>query len=350
MRAAWVLLAVLLAGCATPPSDGPATNGTDTAAPSPDANATAPPAPVGDRMPSRMEEFVFLPNRTLGFLREGETLAEERIPEPVAGLAFYTGQSGQAPALAPFVSPPFGVPFETSAEFEITMRLVASAHAVPSFPPVPEFPNVGGWFGTPERYAHFVGARELPSTLEPNVVYTVKIAVPLAKGGFFVRAGESLAFTPYVNYQAVDNSPIMWVVGGAEPAGFPLPHSHFNVSAPRATVILDERGETGPNPTPSGDQNPQPANLPFKVPLDAVYVVLEVEGAPKAGPVIDIDGSIRTPGGEVLAAGSSPYAREVAVIGPGALAAAGRDLVAHVTSGSNASGGTFSVKVTAYAP
>ncbi|HVM44439.1 MAG TPA: hypothetical protein VM582_00785 [Candidatus Thermoplasmatota archaeon] len=345
-----VLLAlVLLAGCiGSPVQDVPAEGAPpQDAAPEGEADAAAP--PVGERTPVRMESFVFLADRTIGFVPEGETLPEERVAEPLSGFAFYTAQA-QGVTLSPFLSFPFDVPFETTGEFDLTLKLVATAAAVSTFPGASGFPTVGGWFGTAERFAHFVGAPDMPPSLEAGKVYEVKMRVPLPKGGFFVREGEQLAFTPYANYQTADNSPLAWVVGGAQPSGFDLPHSHFNVSAPRAIVLLDESGETGPNALPTGEANQKPASFAFSVPPEAVYVVLEVQGAPKAGARVDVDGSIRTPSGEVLAAGTSPLAREVAVVGPGALAAAGRDLVAHVTSSASPSGATFRVLVTAYAP
>lgn len=351
MRSVSLALALLVTGCvASTPDDGPEVVVTGpTAREDPSTNESAPAVPVGERMVASAERLVFLENRTIGILRPGDTMDEIRVPEPVSGAAFFTSAASPI-AFQPFASLPFRVPYETTAEFDITMSFVSSAPAVATTPSTGGFPTVGGWFGTPERYAFFIGVADAPPSLDAGRVYTVKMRVPLPTGGFFVREGEQVALMPYINYQSADNRPIQWVLGGPEPAGFTLPHSHFNVSAPNAVVVLDESGETGPNPGFMGEQNPQPASFAFSVPLDTVYVVLEVSGAPKAGASIDIDGSIRTPSGDVLAVGSSPFASEVALIGPSALAAAGRDLVAHVTSSASASGGAFRVVVTAYVP
>lgn len=351
MRPVALALALLLAGCVTPSADdAPETIVTGpTARQDAPANESAPAVPVGERMVAGMERFVLLENRTIDILRPGDAMDEVRAPEPVSGAALFTSAASPI-TFQPFVSFPFRVPYETTAEFDITLSFASSGPAVATTPSTSGLPAVGGWFGTPERFAFFIGAADAPPSLEAGKVYTVKLRVPLPTGGFFVREGEQVALMPYLNYQSADNQPIQWVLGGPEPAGFTLPHSHFNVSAPNAVVVLDKNGETGPNPGFSGEQNQQPASFAFAVPPEAVYVVLEVSGAPKAGNTIDIDGSIRTPAGDVLAVGSSPFASEVAVIGPSALAAAGRDLVAHVTSSGSASGGTFRVVVTAYVP
>lgn len=352
MRPALLLAALVLVGCMGAPAeeDAPAGNATaPTVTTSVPTNATTAAGGMGERLPSRMEPFVFLANHSIAFLSEGLVVAEEKVSEPFSGVTFYTS-AAQPIVTAPFVSTPFGRAFETTAEFDIVMRYSASAAAVSTFPPGAGFPLAGGWFGTPERAAFFVGATDAPTSLEANKVYTATLRVALPKGGFFVREGETISLTPFLNYQSTDNTPVAWIVGGADPAGFEMPHSHFNLSAPRAIVVLEETGETGPNPSPTSESNPQPVDIPFSVPAEALYVVLEVTGAPKAGASIDIDGSIQTASGEVLAIGSSPFATEMAVIGPSALASAGRELVAHVVSGSSASGGTFSLKVTAYAP
>lgn len=353
MRAVWLAAILLLAGCVTSPAttdDAPAANATAPGGVGSGAsNATAPASGMGERMARRSETFVLLADRTIGVVREGEKGPEEaRLPEPASGTAFHQSFV-TPPPLAPFATAPFGVGFETSEEFDLTLSFVATAPAATTLPSASGFPAVGAWFGTTERWALFLGAPDVPPTLEANKVYTVTMRVPLPKGGFFVRAGEQLAIHPYLNYQAADNSPISWVVGGAQPSGFTMPHTHFNLSAPVATMILDENGETGPNPSVSGEQNPQPVDFPVKVPADAVYVVLEASGAAKAGSRLDLDASFRSASGEVLAGGSGPHEREVVVLGPSALAQAGRDLIAHVTS-SGASGATFHVTVTAYAP
>lgn len=353
MRAAWLAAILLLAGCVTPSStdDAPATNATipDGTGTGGALNETPPASGMGERMERRSETFVLLADRTIGVVREGEKGPEEaRVPEATSGTAFHQSFV-TPPPLAPFSTGPIPVGFETSAEFDLTLSFVATAPATTTLPSTSGFPTVGAWFGTPQRWAFFVGAPDAPQTLEANKVYTVSMRVPLPKGGFFVRAGEELAIHPYLNYQAADGSPVSWVVGGAQPSGFTMPHTHFNLSAPVATVILDEAGETGPNPGVSAQQDPRPVDLPVKVPADAAYVVLELTGAPKAGSRIDIDASFRLASGEVLASGSGPYEREVVVLGPSALAQVGRDLVAHVAS-AGASGGTFRVTVTAFAP
>lgn len=352
MRALAIALLLLAAGCVTPPGDDASLTPTASAPATPTgpaANATVAP-PIGERMAATTESFVFLANRTIAIHRpDAEPLAEERVAEPASGTAFFSGQVLPL-TLTPFVSFPFRAAYETTADLDITLSYVSSAPAVATTPSQSGFPAIGGWFGTPERWAIFVGATEAPASLEAGKVYTATMHVTIPPGGFFVREGEQISLTPYANYQSADGQPIQWVLGGPAPSGFLLPHSHFNLSAPRAVVLLDENGETGPNPSPTSEQNPQPADLAFTVPPDAVYIVLEVTGAAKAGPRIDYDGSIRTPGGDVLASGSGPFATEVVVLGPSALASAGRDLVAHIASGSAASGGTFHAVVTAYAP
>lgn len=342
--------AVVLGGCAASPASPPG-SGNDTVdarnETSDAANATR---PISGERPPSMERFVLLANQTLGVLRDGDPpVAEAEVEETNRPTAFYesfaTGlELGEWPSF------PFPSAWESTGDIEITLKFKSDQAAASSNPKAAGFPGVGAFFGGVGRQAYLLLAADAPDSLEAGRVYTVTLTASPPEGGFFVRPGERLAMYPFLAYAAADGSPAKYVVGGEEPAGFVLPHKHFNISAPRAVVLLDETGELGPNAGPSGDMNQAPVNLPFSVPADAVYVVLEITGAPKAGTRIDIDASIRTPSGEVIQGGFSPYDTETAVIGPGNLAAYGRDLVAHATCAGCPAGGTFALKVTAYGP
>lgn len=349
---AWLLGAiVLVVGCVTPADDAPAVNQTPVdATPTPDQGASVAAPPMGERMPATTERFVMQANQTLGVLRPGDPeLAIAKVPQTLSATAFW--ESFATPLSLPaWPSYPIGVAFETTGDVEIALSFSVDAPATSTNPRAAGFPPVGLWFGTLERQAFFLLVSDAPDTLEAGKVYTVRATARPPTGGFFVREGEQLALHPFLSYQTADGRAPSFVVGGPEPAGFLLPHEHFNLSAPRAIVLVDETGELAPNPGFTGDTHQDPIDVPFTVPPEALYVVLEVSGAPKAGSRIDVDGSIRTPGGETIAGGSSPNAQEVAAIGPSNLKAFGRDLVAHVTASAAPAGGTFALKVTAYAP
>lgn len=351
MRLAWLPVLVLVVGCVAQPSpEAPRGNETPVAAPEEESAPPPVSVPIGERMPAGMERFVLLANHTLGVMRpEDPELALANVPETLTPTAFWESFA-QPLTLTPWASDEFRVPFETTGELDVTIRFMSDVPAVAAQPKAAGFPGAGGWIGTTERFAFFTLAADAPDSLEAGKVYTVHLKGTPPAGGFFVRAGERLAVYTFLSYQTADGTPVEYVIGGPEPAGIALAHAHFNVTAPRAIVILDEVGEIGPNPGPAGDLHREPVDLPLKVPADAVYVVLEVDGTPKAGTRIDIDGSFRTPSGEPIAGGSGPNAREVAVLGPGNLQASGRDLVARVTCASCPAGGTYTLKVTAYAP
>lgn len=348
----WIIACVaVLAGCmgAPAPTAEPTTNAT-LGTPGDVSNATGPAPPVGERMPVAMERFALLANGTLGVLAsDAAPMPQANVPEPARPTAFYEGFATPL-TLTPWPSFPFGRAFETTGDIEIMLSFTSASTAVATNPKPAGFPAVGAWFGTPDRFAFFLLATDAPDSLEAGKVYTVKLHAAAPPGGFFVRPGEQLALHPFLSYQTADGQPVSYVVGGADPAGFVLPHQHFNLSADRAAVLVEKTGELGPNPGPTSDMQQQPVDLAFTVPPEVVYVVMEVEGAPKAGTRVDIDLSARTPGGESVASGSSPFARELVVLGPGNLAASGRDLVARVASSSSAGGATWTLRITTYGP
>lgn len=350
----WVpLVLLLLAGCvATPPPEEVDANATTPTAPTSGSGneTTEATPPIGERMDTTMERFVLLENHTLDVLQpDAPEMPAANVAEPLSAIAFW--ESFATPlTLTPWTAPPFRVPFETTGDIEITIRFSSNAPAIATNPKAAGFPGVGGWLGTVDRFAFFLLAQDAPDSLEAGKVYTVTMKATPPKGGFFARQGDQLALYSFLSYQTADGTPVSYVVGGPDPAGVKLPHAHFNLSAPRATVLLDESGELGPNPGISGDMHNAPVDIALSVPPDALYVVLEVDGAPKAGDRIDIDGGFRTSGGDVITGGSGPNAKEIAVLGPGNLQAYGRDLLAHVTCGACPNGGTYTLKVTAYAP
>jgi hypothetical protein len=346
MRAWTVLLVLLLAGCASP--DAPTQQ--DRITPStPTVEAATPEDGASEeRMPITMERFVLAAGGRLVVLDPTE-LPVEKVPEPLRATAFY--ESFASPLkLMVWTSEPFQSAWESTDEIEISLSFAARAPAVSPNPRTAGFPPVGAWLGTPERYAFFLLAQDAPDTLEAETVYTVTMRAPMPRGGFFVREGEQLALHTFLSYQAADGSAVDYVVGGPDPAGLALPHQHFALQAPIATVLLDERGEIAPNPGPTGDMQQTPVSIPFTVPTDALFVVIEIDGTPKAGTRLDMDVSARTPSGEVVVGASGPHQREVVVMGPGNLAQAGRELLAHVVNAANPSGATYALKVTAYSP
>lgn len=354
MRVVLLAFVLLAAGCASPGPetvDSPAGNATPPSAPTPPAGEPAAPEPaLGERMPTTMERFVMQANQTLGVLRPGDPeMPLATVPQTLAATAFW--ESFVKPlALPAWPSFPLRSAFETTGPVEIALSFSATAPAVATNPRTAGFPPVGLWLGTSERIEFFLLANDAPDTLEAGKVYTVRLTATPPKGGWFVREGEMVALYPFLGYQTADSSPMSFVVGGPDPGGFVLPHQHFALRAPNATVLVDESGEIGPNPGPSGEMHSAPVDVAFTVPPDALYVVLEVTGAPKAGDRIDVDVSARTPGGEIILGGSSPGATERTALGPGNLKAYGRDLVAHVTASATPSGGTYALKVTSYSP
>lgn len=351
MRAQVLVVLLLLAGCVTPPrQDAVETNeSAPTATPTGDASAP-PPAAQGERMPATMERFVMQANTTLGVLRPDEPeMPLATVPQALSATAFWESFVNPL-TLTPWPSFPLRSAFETTGDIAIVLSFTSTAPGVSPNPRAAGFPPVGGWLGTTERHEFFLLANDAPDSIEANKVYTVRLTAKPPRGGWFVTEGEQLALHPFLAYQTADGSPVSFVVGGPEPAGFVLPHEHFELVAPTAIVLVDETGELGPNPGPSGEMQQEPVDVPFNVPPEALYVVLEVSGAPKAGQRVDIDVSARTPGGEVILGGSSPYAVEKTVLGPGNLREFGRDLVAHVTSSASPAGATYALKVTAYTP
>jgi hypothetical protein len=238
----------------TPSPDTPP-DGTDAV-----TNVTASPSPaMGERMPNAVERFYLLANHTIGQLGAGEgPMPETNVPETLAATAFYQG-SATAPQLVPWSTGAFGRAFETTGDIDLTVSFVSAQPAVNTLPKSIDFPPIGGWFGTPERFAFFVGASDAPDPLEAGKIYTVHLRAIKPTGGFFVRPGESLSLHLYSGYQSADNTPISWVVGGLDPAGFALPHQHFNLSAPRPTVVLEKTADIGPSiPRPSSSRSRSP--------------------------------------------------------------------------------------------
>lgn len=353
MRIPVVLLVALLAGCASAaPREVDASDGnasTEVATPSVPASAPSD-APMGERAPPAMERFVLLPGGQLGvFNASAPELPATLVPEPLRSTAFYESFA-TPPTLTQWASEAFRSSWETTGDLEIRVSFTAGAPAAGANPGAAGFPPVGAILGAPERHAFFLFAIDAPQTLEADKVYTVTLRATPPRGGFFMREGEQLALHTFLSYQTADGTPVAYVTGGPDPAGLLLPHQHFTLRAPNATVLVDEAGELGPNPGITGDMQQEPVDIPFTVPPDALYVVLEIEGAAKAGPRVDLDVSARTPAGDVVGAGSGPGAKETVALGPGNLAAHGRELVAHVTNSANPSGATFTLKVTAYAP
>ncbi|HUR69342.1 MAG TPA: hypothetical protein VM370_08845 [Candidatus Thermoplasmatota archaeon] len=352
MRIRLLLVLALVAGCVTPDAHSP-TPETNVTSPTGDAsmpNGTMSMPPMGERMAVATEPFLLMSDHTMTVVpRDAQPIPEATVAETARATAFYESFASGL-ELTPWTGPPSRSAWETTADLDITVKFKTNAPAVGTNPSPAGFPAVGGWFGTTERAAFFVLATDAPQTLEANKVYTVHLVATPPKGGFFLREGEHLALTTFLSYQVADGSAPMYVVGGDEPAGFALVHEHFNLTAPTATVLYDKSGEVGPNPGFTGDMQQTPVDVPFKVPPDALFVVLEITGAPKAGTRVDLDVGARTAGGDVIASGSSPEATEMVVLGPGNLAAYGRDLVARVTSSSNPSGATFALKITSYAP
>lgn len=349
-RVAFAALLVLLAGCASPTTtQDVAPSPTPTASPAnltaPVANATLP--AVGERGPVANERFVLTASHELAFAQPGgpdAPLAD--VPESFQGSFFV--QPDPASLLKPWTGPPSQRAFEAMQDVTLTLRYRASQPAVAATKDV--FPAVGAWFGTPERWAVFLApAAAAPDTLEAGKTYTVQLVGKMPTTGFFVRVGETLAIHPYLNYHTADGSPVSYVVGGPEAAGFVLPHLHFNVSAPTATVVLDKSGALGPNPSSTTTQDPQPVDLEVPLPANAVYVVatLEASSAAPAGP-FDADLALLANGAK-LGESTGPGPHEAVELGPTALAKAGGKLVAHV-AGSGAAGGSFHLVVKAFGP
>lgn len=355
MRLPLLAVAILLAGCFTPASDAPPTTTNATAptgegpAGSPTANASAPSTGMGERAPTAMERFYLKEDHTLGVIREdtGE-IPSATVRETAASTAFYQSFA-QGLSLTPWTSEPFRSAWESTGDIEITIRFTSSVPAASTMPSSAGFPPVGAWLGTPERYAFFLLAQDAPQTLEPNKEYSVTLVAKPPQGGFFVREGEQLALYTFLAYATADGNTASYIVGGPEPAGILLPHSHFNLTAPRATTILEEAGELPPNPGPSGDMMESPPEHSFSVPPDALFVVGTVTGAPKVGTRADIDLHF-VAGGESIASGSSSHPEEIVMLGPGNLQAYGRELVARITGSGIPAGGTYSVKIVAYSP
>jgi hypothetical protein len=339
--------ALVAAGCVAPPATPPA-GGNATAAVAPTnatGNATAPPPLVGERGPVVVEHLVLLANHTLGPLdAAGPAPPATAVPETNAGTSLYTGAAAGG-AVALWEAPPASRPFEIVQDVAITLRFASSQAAVSTTRPV-QFPPVGGWLGTKERWNVEFAATDAPDTLQPGTTYVVRMVAKAPPGGLFVRQGERLALRTFLSYQTADGSQLAYVVGGAQPAGLDVPHVHFDVAAPGATVLLDKRGAIGPNPSPTTTQDPQPTLLAFDVPPATAFVAAELVGTPTSPQGGDADLALLA-GSRVLGEGTGPTPHEVVVLGPGALALAGGKLVAKV-AGAMAAGGTFHLVVTAY--
>lgn len=369
--AALAVVAILLAGCSAPgatseddeaPAEEPAASPTAAplrAPPRSPTPTTTPPAsapprgeePIAEQattappVPTTMR-FVLRADRSIAQLVSGETVpAEERVPEPVGGADFALGLP-QGLAFHPFASAPMTSAFEIVGEVKLTMKLVADAPAFAALPSEAGAPSIGVWFGTPERHLAFLTA-EVPTILQPDEVVTLDLVVPAQEGGILVRPGESFALWTYVSYQTADGSKVSWVVGGDEPAGFDLTVLPVELPAGSAIGVLDEEVDALPSPAFTSN-DPQPHEFRLALPPGARLLVAALEGTPRAGATMDMDLALRTPDGEVIAGSFGPYAQETVVLGPGALALVGDELVARVVSGTSP-GGTFRLVVTAYA-
>jgi hypothetical protein len=339
-----VLAALLLCGCVSSAPEGQPTSATP-----PAANATlaapAPPPPVGERSALAAERFLLAANRSLAFSPNGTlSLPLEKVKEGFAAPEFFSS-TDPASLLKPWPSNPARRAYEITQDVPITIRFSSDQPGV-TMSKALGFPPVGGWLGTPDRWAVYFSAADAPDTLEAGKVYLVHATAKVPPGGLFVREGEPLALHPYLAYATPDDSPASYVVGGPDAAGIVVPHVHFNVSAPNATLVYDKQGTLSPNPSQTTTQDPQPTDISLKLPAGAVYLVAEATGTATGGGRVDVDLALRA-GGKTLGEGTGPAAREIVVLGPTALAMAGDSLVAHV-AGAAPAGGTFKLTVTAY--
>jgi len=339
----------MFSGCAGAPTAGtPSGQATESNTTSPTSpNATTPVTAMGPRGDLVTEHFVLTADHALTFVEPNtKEVPPTSIPESFTGVAFFTS-GDMAGTMKPWVGPSAQRTFEVFGDVPITLRFT-SAQPAASITKGIQFPPVGGWFGTKERWAVYFTATDAPDTIEAGKTYTVHMTAKMPPAGFFLRAGEALALHTYLGYQTADNAPPSYVVGGHDPAGFTLPHVHFNITAPNATVILDKTGALAPNPAQTTAQDQQPTDLAFEVPPGTLYLVADVAGTPTGGGTIDVDLALRA-GSDVLGAGVGPSAHEVVELGPMALAKAGGRLTAHV-AGATPTGGSFKLTITAFGP
>lgn len=341
----WLVLIVVLiaAGCAgapeAPTSPSNATTQKDGAV----ANVTTPAPLVGERDDVFVEHFVLAANRSLAMANASVELPVEKVPELFSGTAFIQPAGGAAMKAWEFT--PARRPFEMAQDITLTIRYSSDQPAA-AFTKAASFAPVGGWLGTKDRFAVFFQATDAPDSLEAGKVYSSKITIKMPPGGVFIREGEALAITPFLVYQTADNSPLSYVVGGPDPAGFALPHVHFNVSAPNETILLEKAGTFNPNPHVSTTEDPSPTIIEFDVPKGVAFLVAELVATPTAPGSFDADLSLSV-GSEVLGQGTGPLARETVVLGPTALAKASGKISAKITQAS-VGGGSFKLVVTAY--
>lgn len=349
MRALFVLVVTaFLAGCVSAPASTPTstlTNVSNVTSKAPTPNATV--GGTGERSALGMERFVLSADHSISVPQPGAPEPPaSNVPESSA-VATFVLTNDASTTLKPWLGASSHRSFEAFGDVPITLRIV-SAQSSAALTKGVQFPAVGGWFGTKERWAVYFSAPDAPDTLEAGKTYTLKMTAKLPAGGFFIKDGEQLALHTYLGYQTPDNSPVSYVVGGPDPAGFALPHAHFNVTAPTATVILDKKGTLSPNPAVSTTSDPQPTDISFDVPAGTQYLVADLVGTATGGDRVDADLALRA-GAETLGSGSGPSPHEVVELGPTAIAKAGGKLTAHV-AGVTPSGGTFRLTVTAYGP
>lgn len=372
MRVPVVALAILLAGCSAPAAEveptpdavlegdagADASRGptpaptpkrpTPTPEPTPTQTSVAPHADPPPAAPGPVAmRFALRADRSIALLQPGETIpTEERVPEPVSGADFATGLP-QGLAFQPFVSPTTLHAFEIVDAFTLTLRFVASSPAIAALPSEAGAPTIGVWFAAGDRHLAFLTS-DVPTVLMPDEVHTVELTVPKAEGGILIRQGEPIVIKSYLSYQTADGSKVSWVVGGDDPAGFELQALPVDVGAAGGTIVLDETADAAPSPAFTAN-DPQPSTFDFEVPAGTRYLAASLEGTPEAGATMDMDLTLLQDG-EVVGGSYGPYAREMVVLGPGALAALDAStLTARVVSGTSPAGGTFTLVVTAYA-
>lgn len=343
MRWVILLLVLLLAGCVGA-EQAPTVPSNATAKTEPIVtNQTGPLPLIGERNGAVVEHFVLTSERALAMANASIEMPIAEVPELFSGLAF--AQPGGGATIKPWEFGPVRQAFEATQDITLTLRYSSDQPATAYTKPA-GFPPVGGWFGATGRFAVFFGATDAPDSLEAGKVYTSKITIKMPPGGVFLREGENLAIMPFIVYESADNSPLSYVVGGADPAGFALPHVHFNVSAPNETKLLEKSGAFNPNPHISTTSDPAPTILEFDVPKNVAYVVAELVATPTGPGTFDADLSLSS-GSEVLGQGTGPLPSETVVLGPTALAKAGGKISATITQASLA-GGSYKLVVTAF--
>ena len=371
MRLLALGMALALVGCSAPaaePEDAPFEGSPHTpespsrtvapparpASPTPSPSATTPSPeriePLDDTPPAppqpRTLRFALAADRTIAPIAEGASIAtEERVPEPVSGADFAAGLA-QGLAFEPFVSAPMLETFEIVEGFTLTMRFVASAPAVAALPAEAGAPTIGVWLGTTDRAIAFL-TTDVPTVLQPDEVVTVDLDVPADPNGILVRGGETFVIKGYLSYQTADGSKVAWLVGGDDPAGFSIEVVPVALGSATATILLDETADALPSPAFTAN-DPQPRTFGFEVPEDTLWLLAELVGTPLAGATMDMDLTILDGEGNLVGGSYGPYAHEIVVLGPRALAEAGTGLTARVASGTSPTGGSLHLVVTAY--